>query len=139
MVSTQTNDIYEKLKGVENYGTWHIGMKMRLIKKDLWQVIEDEDIDLNNHNIRKKDKRAIAEICLAVVPQLYKIVDSCHSALEVWQKLSELYELKGMQRRINLKTEFNALKYENFKSMADFIDKINDIQKDLENMDATQH
>ena len=64
----------EKLEGSSNYPTWKFGTMMQLIKEDLWELIDSEDLNLNDAKIKKRDQRALASICLGLTPQLFVLV-----------------------------------------------------------------
>jgi len=64
-------DGIERLEGSDNFTSWKIAMEMKLVDKNLWTVIEDENIDLSNDDIKKKNLKAKAKILLSINPSLY--------------------------------------------------------------------
>lgn len=82
--------VVEKLKGAENYSTWKFLMKMILIQEDLWDVVEKEVKD------EKRSQKALARICLSVLPLAFTHVRNAKNAYEAWQNLARAYENEGL-------------------------------------------
>src|SRR4051794_7903446 len=96
-----------------NYHLWKFRMPMLLIEKELWQVANGEDKKLNigksddaGDKVRtwnKSDQKALACICLAISDSESIHVQSCTTSVEAWKKLSDVYEKKGLARKVFLR------------------------------------
>jgi hypothetical protein len=82
----------EKLKGTSNYNNWKYAMQMCLIHEDLWECVDGTDRD------PRKDRKAMAKICLMLKPCTYPHVRSTSSAKETWQNLQKVFKDKGLTR-----------------------------------------
>jgi len=79
----------------DNYHSWKFNMKMFLIEKGLWEIVNGtETLDENsNEGERRKFKRrenqALAIVCLLVSKRLQIYVRSSNSAKDAWSNLGE--------------------------------------------------
>ena len=89
----------EKLT-VENYHGWKFSVKMYLIGKDLWDIVQGTEVlaeDANEDDkkkFRKRDNLALASICLAVSTNLQIYVRNTKTSKEAWDNLSNHFEEK---------------------------------------------
>jgi hypothetical protein len=94
-------------------------MKMLLKARELWDVIEDETLNvrtrestsegtpeapLPQHDAawRRKDQLALSSIVLSLKPAEQEQVYDCQTAKEAWTHLQEVYKGKGMHRLLSL-------------------------------------
>ena len=87
----------------------------------------------------KKDARARAKICLSIHTDLIRFVRSTKTAKQAWDSLSEVFEEKGVHRRIALLYELFDIKHENCGSLQkytmefkDMVTKIDETGKPVE-------
>ena len=97
----------EKLTS-ENYHSWKFSMKMFLIGKDLWEIVQGNEVladtvDANSEEARKFNKRcniALASICLNVSTNLQVYVRSVLHAKEAWDVLAKHFEENTLTKKI---------------------------------------
>lgn len=111
----------EKLKGNENYHTWQFALRNLLELNDYAKCIETgagAETDLN------KMRKAKARIELSVAPSVYVHVENSKTAAETWQKLKDMYQDRGLSRRISLLRKLVTIRLENCDSMNEYISQI---------------
>jgi len=93
------------LEGSTNYRTWKFSMRMVLLTKDLWGVVDGSEIKPSRDEVsewEKKNQKALANISLALTPiEQHNILD-CTTAKAAWDVLEKLYEGKGRNRKFLL-------------------------------------
>lgn len=119
----------EKLKGASNYHTWCFAMQNLLIYNGHAKcILEDE-------TKREKDAEKLSSckaiLSLNVDSSLYIHIQNCTTAIEVWQKLKDLFDDKGLTRKIGLLRSLTQSKLENYKCMQDYINHIVDSRNKL--------
>lgn len=87
----------EKLKGSSNYHTWCYATENLLTYKGYDKCIAD-DVD-NREKDAEKLKNSKAALALSVDPSLYIHIQKCTSAYEIWKKLKDLFDDKGLTRK----------------------------------------
>ncbi|KAF6203143.1 hypothetical protein GE061_003559 [Apolygus lucorum] len=120
----------KKLTGSANYNNWKFGVEMFLVAEELWPVVQGEEID------SRKDAKAKSKICLLIDESLYPIVRSCRMARDVWVKLEQNYECKGLSRRLGLLRQLFGLKLKQFGSMEEYLNEVLMISQKLDSIDA---
>lgn len=110
---------FDKLKGRSNFDEWKISAKSYLIIKKLWVVVSDVVDD------DEKNERAVGEITLMVEPSLYSYIPTEYgSAKEVWDKLADTFEDKGVARKVTILNVLVSFKLANFENMERYINEI---------------
>ena len=94
------------LDGSINYRTWKYSMKMVLMVKDLWEIVDGTEVKPDDAKEAaawtKKSQKALAHISLSLsATQQHHILD-CTTAKEAWDILQKLYEGKGRNRKFLL-------------------------------------
>lgn len=112
----------EKLKGSENFQTWSFSIQAMLEVQDLDKCISSDVNEIEEDAAKLKLSKAM--IILAIEPHLYVHIQSCKTAIEIWTKLREMFEDKGLTRRIGLLRTLITTSLENSGCMEDFITKI---------------
>ena len=86
----------DKLSSV-NYHSWKFNVKMYLIAKDLQGIatgdeflVEDASPD-EKAKFKKRDKIALATICLSLSTGLQIYVRSCETSLDAWKSLENRF------------------------------------------------
>jgi gag-polypeptide of LTR copia-type len=90
---------------------------MVLIDKDLWDVVDETEKKPENDENgaaawTKKDKKALATISLTIKDSELVHVRTCKSSSEAWKKLAEVYETKGLARRLYLRRKFFTMQFQ---------------------------
>lgn len=122
---------FERLEGASNYLNWQFITKMILTVENLWNIVEGNEVD------EIKDKRAFARICISLKPTLFQYVRTCRSAKEAWDKLGQTFEDKGLFRRVSLLKQLHQIKFGNFSSMSEYIEKVTTLVQQLSNIGKT--
>jgi hypothetical protein len=119
-------------------------LKMLLIARDLWEVIDpaerpEEDKKTAVATWDKKDKIVLASIALAMKASEQEHIHNCTTAEEAWDHLKEVYQGKGMHRLLSLMKNLAGAKLEK-KTMKEYIrgvmqtaDEIAEIGHQLDN------
>ena len=112
----------EKLVGSENYHTWSFAMK-NLLEMHGWETTIEEvpaNRDANLENLKK----AKAKLVLNVDSSIYVHIQSAETAAEIWKKLKDLYEDRGLSRKIGLLRKLITTRLESSDSMMDYVNQI---------------
>ena len=141
MADTQLTGInFEKL-GNENYHSWKFSMKMYLVGKDLWEIVDgsetqpsEEDVE-GRRKFRKRANLALAAIGLAVQPNLQIYVRNCKTPTEAWDSLQGRFEKKTLAKKIFHRRELYHTRMHSGEDMTAHIDPIKTIAELLEAMD----
>src|SRR5436305_6114214 len=112
-MSSEITSVFERIEPLNgtNYRSWSFSLKMLLIAKDLWEVIDPElerpgdERKSEQSKWDKKDKSVFATIALAMKPSEQEHIHNCKTAKEAWQHLEEVYHGKGMHRLVSLMKE----------------------------------
>lgn len=122
--------LLDKLTGRENYRSWAVAIRAYLESEDLWDTVEapaGEDISTDV----KKLARARGRMVLAVAPGLFPYLENAQTPKQVWDELSKTYDDKGLARKVNLLQEATTTKFENCRSMEDYVTRIISATKKL--------
>ena len=103
-------------------------MQMVLVDKDIWDVVdgsekEPEEDKLEKRSQKVRDKKVLPTIYLSVKDSELVHVRACKTAAEAWQKLAEVYENKGLARKLFLRCKFFTLQLHEGDSMQQHINK----------------
>lgn len=112
---------FDKLDGVASYHNWKFQMKMALIMEGLWSCIERTEGEVITP---AKDQRALARICLSVKSNCIQYLRSVTTAKQAWEKLKEVFEDKGLYRRVLLLRKLHRSNYNDYSSMGEYIDGV---------------
>ena len=128
----------EKLT-TDNYFTWKFNVKMMLIGKGLWEIVEGtEELSENSrpqeqNHFKKRENQALAMICLAVSVPLQIYVRNAKTGKEAWDSLSSRFEEKTLSRKILLRRKLYHTSMNN-RNMVDHINDIRTIADQLEGL-----
>lgn len=116
-------------------------MQMILVDKELWDVVERSEVESVEGGSKDnkwivKDKKALATICLSVKDSELVHVRSCKTSAEAWKKLEEVYETKGLARRLFLRRKFFTAQLQDGESMQEHINKVTTLSEQLEAIGA---
>ena len=127
-----TTSVFERIAALDgtNYRSWAFSLKMLLKAHELWEVIEDEEDELDeagkakkmdNPKWRKKDQLALSNIALALRPSEQEHIYSYTTAKAAWDCLKELYEGKGTHRFLSLLKSIAGSRLDELTTMKDYI------------------
>ncbi|CAH0729880.1 unnamed protein product, partial [Brenthis ino] len=116
----------EKLEGSKNYLAWKFAIRMVLILEGLWDCVT-----ANVVTDAARDQRALARIALSVKTSLYQHIRNAATAKEAWDSLSDIFEDKGLLRRVLLLRELHRTRYTDFNDMSKYIDNTFNIVQQL--------
>ena len=95
-----------------NFHTWKFKMQMVLEDRELWEVVCGE-IKLEHCQtegdqvvFRKKSRKALAIICLALEDSQLPLVRSSSGAHDAWSKLEAHFEKKSLANKLCLRRRF---------------------------------
>lgn len=131
MMFSGSNGVIEKLEGAANYHSWKFTLKMMLKLEGLWDLIDrNEDIAATGSDAAR-DQRALARLCLSVKPGLYQYVREAKTARQAWKKLSDVFEDRGLYRRVLLLRQLHRVDFTTYNKMSDYIENIMSIVHQL--------
>ena len=127
----------EKLTA-DTYHSWKFNMEMSLTGRDLWEIVEGTEVMRDGANeqqrtaFRKRDKKALSMICLAVSKDLQIYVRGSKSSKEAWDKLANHFEDKTLSKKVFYRSKLYHAVLEKGKSMEEHINNIRTIADHLE-------
>lgn len=110
----------EKLKGGENYHTWTFAVRNLLQFKGYQKCITDPVTEADTSKLQNCQ----AILALSVEPSLYVHIQNCTSGLDIWKTLKNLFDDKGLSRRISLLRSLISTRLEDCENMQQYVDKI---------------
>ena len=134
-MSAEHSRTFPKLTN-DNYYNWKFNMRMSLIGKDLWEIVEGTETlpeDANEdrrRRFRKRENHALSSICLSVSESLQIYIREAKSAKEAWECLSGHFEEKTLSRKIMLRRKL----YHTVLGKGDMTTHINNIKTVAENL-----
>jgi hypothetical protein len=110
---------------VDNYDTWCYRMKLLLIHKKLWKVVEDPTATA------EQSQSALALIGLHVKDHHLGKVAAANTAKELWDDLETTYKSKSNARKMLLRREINALQLGSGEPISMYVARAEDLYKNL--------
>ncbi|KAI5632804.1 gag-polypeptide of LTR copia-type domain-containing protein [Phthorimaea operculella] len=123
--------LVEKLEGAGNYLNWKFQLKMLLKLEGMWDLIEAEETNVLTSVDAARDQRALARICLSLKPGLFQYVREAKSSKEAWKKLSEVFEDRGLYRRVLLLRQLHRIQYNDYNNMTEYIERVTSLVQQL--------
>ena len=138
----ETTQRMEKLTA-DTYHSWKFNMKMTLIGKDLWDLVQGfeelpEDATQKQHDLfRKRNNSSLSLICLNVSPELHIYVRNCETGYEAWKSLADHFEEKTLSKKISLRRKLYEIKLEKGSqtTMEAHVNNIKTVSEHLEALD----
>ena len=133
----------EKLTA-STYGHWKFEMKVYLVSRDLWDIVEgteklkDNATEKVKKEFRKRQQAAWSSICLSVSRDLQIYVRNTNTAQEAWDNLANHFQEKTLSSKISLRRKLYDAKMENNGSMEKHINNIKTIAEELEAIEDEQ-
>ena len=97
MATSEENFKVEKLTA-DNYHSWKFNMKMYLIGKDLWDIVNGSEVidntasDEVKKKFKKRENMALAAVCLSISQSLQIYVRSADTAKAAWETLEKHFQ-----------------------------------------------
>lgn len=125
----------------ENYRTWKIQMEAILVKNDLWEYVDGTaPRPTSTTDVaawEKKDRKARADIILAMSSTELNYIKNCTTSHDVWNKLSDTYESKGPARKATLLKQLLFSRMSEEDDMTEHINKFTSTVDKLKELEIT--
>lgn len=120
----------DKLKGIDDFVNWKFTMRMILLHEDLFDTISGECKD------EKKNRKALAKICLSVSSSAMHHVRNAETPHQAWTNLQKAYEDKGLSRRLGLLRSLFGVRLLEMDGMESYLGRITEISQQLKDIDS---
>ena len=147
----------EKFDGKINFGLWQVQVKDLLIQSGLHKALKGRVIPeksgdgsttdasatasvvtgkavMGDDDWEDLDLRAASAIRLNLAKNVLANVHGITTAKELWEKLEELYQTKGVSNRVYLKEQFHTLRMREGTTLSDHLSVLNGIVAELESI-----
>lgn len=123
----------DKLKGSENYHDWAFAMTNYLTMKGWSKCIQvrvsnvagaSASAEVAAETDETKLNQSKACLALSVETSLFVHIRDCESALKIWKRFQQLYEDRGLLRKIGLLRTLISLRLDESDGMQQYIDNI---------------
>ena len=117
-------------------------MQMVLEERELWEVVSGEtklencQIESDQAVYRKKSRKAMAIICLAMEDSQLPLVRSSSGAHDAWSKLEEHFEKKSLANKLFLRRRFFTTMMEEGDDVLSHINKLKTLAEQLDAVGA---
>ncbi|KAG6613824.1 Transposon-encoded protein [Phytophthora cinnamomi] len=138
--STTTSRI-NKFDGT-NFHTWKFKMAMVLEERDLWEVTSGEiklehcATTLDQTTFKRKSRKALAIICLAMEDSQLPLVRSAKDAYDAWSRLEGHFEKKSLANKLFLRRRFFTTMMAEGDDVLEHINKIKTLAEQLDAVGA---
>ncbi|KAG6590650.1 gag-pol polyprotein [Phytophthora cinnamomi] len=138
--STTTSRI-NKFDGT-NFHTWKFKITMVLEERDLWEVTSGEiklehcATTLDQTTFKRKSRKALAIICLAMEDSQLPLVRSAKDAYDAWSKLEGHFEKKSLANKLFLRRRFFTTMMAEGDDVLEHINKIKTLAEQLDAVGA---
>jgi hypothetical protein len=128
--------------GGQNYPTWKYKMRMVLIDKDFWNIVDGSETLEAGASLKKRkafqqrENKAHATIVLSLHDNQLFLVKSATTATDAWLKLQAHYEKRSLSNKMFLKKKLFRLTMSEGDKMLDHINLIKDLSDQLAAIDA---
>ncbi|KAL4566149.1 hypothetical protein LXL04_030259 [Taraxacum kok-saghyz] len=133
----------EKYDGRINFGLWQVQVKDVLIQSGLHKALKGKPAHVSSKESsaagKDEDKewddldlRAASAIRLSLAKNVLANVHGISTAKELWEKLEQLYQGKGISNRLYLKKQFHILRMNGDTKISDHLSVLNNIVSELE-------
>ena len=125
-----------------NFHTWKFKMQMVLEERDVWEVVSGE-VKLEHCQtpedqalFKKKSRKALAMICLAMEDSQLPLVRSASGAHDAWSRLEEHFEKKSLANKLFLRRRFFTTMMEEGEDVLMHINKVKTLAEQLDAVGA---
>ena len=141
MSSNEDSNVFRAAKlTADNYHNWKFSIKMMLIGRDLWEIVEGSEVlpeeatNKQAQEFRKRVNKALSLICLSVSDNLQIYVRNAKTGKEAWDSLQNHFEEKTLSRKVSLHQKLYSARMGN-GSMIEHVNNIRTIADQLEALD----
>ena len=139
--------VFERIAALDgtNYRSWAFALKILLKAHELWDAIEDEELDaledgekkkkMDTPKWKKKDQLALSTIALSLKPSEQEHIHGYATARAAWDCLKGLYEGQGTHRFLSLLKSIGTAKLKEGVVMKDYIREVRQTAEQLSEMD----
>ena len=134
----------EKFNGRMNFGLWQIQVNDILIQSSLHKTLRGIPASGSNDGVAKSgtsdvdwedlDLKAVSSIRLCLAKNILANVQGMSTAKELWEKLEEMYQTKGISSRVYLNEQFHTLRMSEGTTISDHLSVLNGIVSELETL-----
>ncbi|KAL6562436.1 hypothetical protein OROGR_003443 [Orobanche gracilis] len=133
----------EKFDGRINFGMWQVQVKDVLIQSGLHKALRGKPtpgsssdsskvVKIDDEEWDDMDLRAASAIRLCLAKNVLVNVHGISTAKELWEKLEQLYQGKGISNRLYLNEQFHTLRMNGDTKISDHLSVLNGIVSELE-------
>lgn len=125
----------EKFDGVINFGLWQIQVMDVMIQSGIHKALKVGDSSkssMSKEDWEELDLKAASTIRLCLAKNVLANVQGTSTAAELWKRLEELYQGKGISNRLLLKEQFHTLRMDEGTKISDYLSTLNGIVSELE-------
>lgn len=133
----------EKYDGRINFGLWQVQVKDVLIQSGLHKALKgrpspgsssgsEKTSQIDDEEWDDMDLRAASAIRLCLEKNVLANVHGMSTAKQLWEKLEQLYQGKGISNRLYLKEQFHTLRMSGDTKISDHLSVLNNIVSELE-------
>uniref|UniRef100_A0AAV1TPN9 DUF4219 domain-containing protein n=1 Tax=Peronospora matthiolae TaxID=2874970 RepID=A0AAV1TPN9_9STRA len=125
-----------------NFHTWKFKMQMVLEERDLWDVVSGEVklkhcvSTLDQATFKRKLRKALAIICLAMEDSQLPLVRSAENAYDAWSRLEGHYEKKSLANKLFLRRRFFTTTMGEGDDVLEHINKLKTLAEQLDAVGA---
>ena len=140
VMANENNCDIPKLQGGDDYHAWKFSMRMFLLGRDLWEIVEGSETieeyatEMEKRKYKRRENHALSKICLSIAPSLHIYVRSCNTAKEAWDNLEKRFEEKSLTRKIEYRRKLYAVKFSNGMDMIEHVNDLKTIAERLESL-----
>ena len=127
-----------------NFGLWQIQVKDILIQSGLHKTLKGIPASSSSDSAAKSgtrdvdwedlDIKAVSFIRLCLAKNVLANVQGMSMAKEIWEKLEEMYQMKGISNRVYLKEQFHTLQMAEGMTISNHLSVLNRIVSELETL-----
>ncbi|KAJ0624083.1 putative RNA-directed DNA polymerase [Helianthus annuus] len=133
----------EKYDGRINFGLWQVQVKDVLIQSGLHKALRGKPTPVSSKDSSGTSKdddeewedldlRAASAIRLCLAKNVLANVHGISTAKDLWEKLEQLYQGKGISNRLYLKEQFHTFRMDGDTKISDHLSVLNNIVSELE-------
>lgn len=125
-----------------NFHAWKFKMQMVLEERDLWEVVSGEvkigDLanSMDQASFKRKSRKAMAAIYLAMEDFQLPLVRSASDAYDAWSRLEDHFEKKSLANKLFLRRRLFTVTMEEGDDVLEHINKVKTLAEQLEAVGA---
>uniref|UniRef100_H3H9V6 CCHC-type domain-containing protein n=1 Tax=Phytophthora ramorum TaxID=164328 RepID=H3H9V6_PHYRM len=125
-----------------NFHTWKFKMQMVLEERELWEVTSGEvklehcTTTADQATFKRKSRKALAIICLAMEDSQLPLVRSAKDAHDAWSRLEGHFEKKSLANKLFLRRRFFTTMMDEGDDVLEHINKLKTLAEQLDAVGA---